>query len=327
MRKIVGSLPRREIEAIFMTFAFFASAPITIITPKTEKRWNILPSLFYLQSGVFRKRSGCFLLPCQTQLRRCQQEIRNLVCLLDSGCLDPLPGNDKILVKILNQSLDLDMESTSTHSNYYFMKQNISEDDCKLAHSMWHYVDDNDTSFAKQLLIEHEECTRQSDSMQTSSWCIFSLRNSSMFVDTYLDFVTSWIKRIPLGKKARWSRLEDAISGLIDSWREKSILQSNDKLENGNGFASDFSGISEIVIIESKETIRRLETAAMLHFKIFHHRLLFDAQGVSVSWSQTKNMTMSTIQNVSLSCCICYLSRVFRSKDCLSLKDVANTIK
>lgn len=261
----------------------------------------MLSSLILSQGGVLGiqkqqldkdKQSRVKLIPSENHLKRCATEIRFFCTLLSSGTTDPL-CEDSLLVKLIQKTITLDIDqyrNNITRLRYNSVRK-VAKRDVKLVFELWNETDLSDTpsSFnnllARRLftdLISYSPMKEKNESMLT-------LSSSSEILRSSLLLISSWITRFP-NKKARWSRLLDYISTLVDIFTKNADKMKREHSENeiaklsnmpktsNNDFETCFSPI--MVHSQTKSYpycwVAYREAAASILISVVHANTKFD---------------------------------------------------
>ena len=214
--------PRREIDVLWGILAFFAKGRFDATA--SDLRWRLTASLFSYQTGVLGQivtgaSAKHTLPPNDVQLKHCAEELHNFATLLGSGSMDPLPGDNGILAKLLYRSVTLHSQRHRKHitSKISTFLTVPSRKDSKLAFKVWQESDISHLilgstplkePLSRRLLNELVDLDGPGESQ-------FTLTSSSEVLNNTLLLLKEWSARMP-NKKARWSRLGDTLSSFVN---------------------------------------------------------------------------------------------------------------
>jgi hypothetical protein len=92
MKQFKSKIPRIEVNALWSTIGFLASARVENAAPTSKGRWRLLYTIMCCETGVLPKSVECCERsePCDAHIERCEIELGYLTALVDRGAMLPL---------------------------------------------------------------------------------------------------------------------------------------------------------------------------------------------------------------------------------------------
>lgn len=243
------SIPRCEIETLWLLLAFCAEAP-AVAADSSKHRWRLVSALFSNAAGVLSKESldesskgESNILPAKDHMTQCRVEMIRFAALISSSALNPMPDSDGFLSKLVQKCVLLQI-------NEY---RNSSDGG---RGEVLHALDATDftrisQSWEKSNLLENN--TAETDSgrdldrfKEQSNWYtvgrMTGVQPMSALLQSCVKLSMAWVQQTPK-KKARRSRLTQSLNSLM-----KYCIDFASKLE-----ASDFQGDSHVAAASTFE--------------------------------------------------------------------------
>ena len=109
MKQFKSKIPRVEVNALWSTIGFLASARVETTEPTSKSRWRLLYTIMCCETGVLPKSLECCerSRPCDNHIERCELELGYLTSLVARGAMHPLDFTDKIVGTLLKRSIQL----------------------------------------------------------------------------------------------------------------------------------------------------------------------------------------------------------------------------
>ena len=263
--------PRVEVDALWRILAFVGAAT-SIPSEKSISRLQLISKLF--SSGVLAVETVGKeekLPPCEDQLLASQQEILYFSSLLRKGVLDSLPKSDSMLVKLIQHSLQLEVDSLE--GNMHARKSCFpdSDDDIlvkKTASVFWRathplYFDVREENFRCVPLTEFSFGKLHTKNEKTYKMLLYP---SSKSLLSCLSLVIGWVDRVST-KKIRQNRLANSITALQNELLKDPIRKSEQPAKKGDITFEDAFSLHppvEIGMGSDRATIFRKEAASYI---------------------------------------------------------------
>ena len=198
----------------------------SIPTDKSVFRLQIISKLF--SSGVLTTEKVSEedrLPPSRDHLFACQQEIKYFSSLLRQGALDSLPKTDSMLVKLIQRSLQLQIDSFEGDHEARASCFPNSQDDVvarKTSPIFWEmshplFSNSNEVNYRYTKLTDFP-FDRTCDNHKTYKMLLYPTSNVLL---SCMSLVINWVNRVS-SKKIRHNRLINSMKALQDELREKS---------------------------------------------------------------------------------------------------------
>lgn len=263
--------PRIEVDTLWRILAFVGAAP-SIPADKSIFRLQLISKLF--SNGVLAVETAGkeeSLPPCEDQLLASQQEILYFSSLLRKGVLDSLPKTDSMLVKLVQHSLQLQVDSLKGNGHARVSSFPDSHDDVlakKTASMFWRvthplYVNASVENCRHVPVSEHPFGKLHDKNEKTYKALLYP---SSKSLLSCLSLVISWVDRVSV-KKIRQNRLTNSLTALQNELLKENIQPPQQKVEKVDvTFEDAFSLQSsvEIGIGSERANIFRKEAAAYI---------------------------------------------------------------
>lgn len=263
--------PRIEVDALWRILAFVGSAH-SISTDKSIFRFQVLSKLF--SSGVLAVGNADIedkLPPSEDHLSACQQELRYFSSLLRKGALDSLPKTDSMLVKLIQHSLQLQVDSYegNGHARASCFPDTRNDTLAKKTASMFwritHPLHYNSNKGNCRCVSINEFSFDQSYDKNDKTYKMLLYPTSDSLLSC-LSLVISWVNRVSL-KKIRQNRLSNSLKTLQnDLLKESSKPSEQSGKKVGATFEDAFSVQPpiEVGIGSERATVFRFEAASYL---------------------------------------------------------------
>lgn len=265
--------PRIEVDALWRILAFVSAAP-SISTDKSQFRLQIVSKLF--SSGVFavgRAGTEDMLPPSEDQLLACQQEIQYFSLLIRKGALDSLPKTDSMLVKLIQHSLKLQLDSFEGNDQARASCFPDSSGDVvakKISNMFWRmtnpqYFHSNKVNFSNVLItdLSFKQCYDKSNKMYK-----MLLYPTSKLLLSCLSLIIDWVNHLSL-KKIRQNRLANSLKVLQNDLLKEARKSSEKPAKNVDvSFEDAFSVKPPIEVGTGSERARIFKAEAASYIQI-----------------------------------------------------------
>jgi hypothetical protein len=231
------AIPRREIETIWILFAFCADAPTVECDVSNSDRWRLIASLFFSDAGVLSKDAmepvgnDAVTPPSKEHIKSCLLEIGYLRTLITTTTLNPLPSSDGILIKLVQKCLHLQAQEymySFESVNPDTMRGLDAMDRARLSHmwSMTHLLLNHDARAAMDAnsfatIVERDDFGERINDMRVSGLMTGALSTSALSgVSVLVSLIWAWVRQVPK-KKARLFRLVESLNKLVSDCIDK----------------------------------------------------------------------------------------------------------
>jgi hypothetical protein len=263
--------PRIEVDALWRILAFVGAAP-TLSTDKSVFRLQIVSKLF--SSGVLAVATVDKeekLPPSKDQLLACQQEIRYFSSLIRKGALDSLPKTDSMLVKLMQHTLQLQLESFEGNDSARASCFPSSSDDVvakKMSPMFWRTT--------HPLYFKSKKVNCRCVSITDFPFNHFYDKNDKAYkmllyptsdlLLSCLSLLTNWVNQIS-NKKIRQNRLANSLKALQNDLLKKVSKSSEQSVKKVDVSFEDAFSVKpsiEVGIGSERATIFKLEAASYI---------------------------------------------------------------
>lgn len=263
--------PRIEVDALWRILAFVGVAP-SISTDKSVFRLQIVSKLF--SSGVLAVATVGKeekLPPSKDQLLACQQEIRYFSSLIGKGALDSLPKTDSMLVKLMQHTLQLQLESFEGNDYARASCFPSSSDDVvakKTSPMFWRtthplYFNSKKVNCRYVSITDFPFNHLYGKNEKTYKMLLYP---TSDLLLSCLSLLTNWVNQVS-NKKIRQNRLANSLKALQNDLLKKVSKYSEQPVKKADVSFEDAFSVKpsiEVGIGSERATIFKLEAASYI---------------------------------------------------------------